>query len=80
MNEENPVRVGTHLSADIGNAPRTSAQGYLMVALTETKENALSPEGIKGLVRAYNVAGLALAVYDHEKQAWVKLTKEMLAS
>ena len=55
-----------------------SSNGFLMVALTETKDNLLSIERLKILLGQYNLTGVGLAVYDQEKQEWVKLTKQML--
>lgn len=55
-----------------------SSTGYLLCALTETKENTLNPEGLKALLSQYAIDGVALMVWDNKSEVWIKLTKEML--
>ena len=55
-----------------------SDPGYLRVALDETKDGRLSPKQLKALLGYYNVPGLGLFVWDHDKQEWIPLTAEML--
>lgn len=54
-----------------------TSHGFLMVALTETKDNVLDAKQLKALLKRY-ADGIAVTVWDHEKQQWERLTKEML--
>lgn len=57
---------------------RMTAEAHLLVALTETRDHALTPEGLRTLVTQYNGHGLALHVWDDKTEAWVRLTKQIL--
>lgn len=59
-----------------------SSTGYLLVALEDTRANALRGSNLKAVLSQYNVEfdGLALHVWDKDTESWVKLTKDMLAS
>jgi hypothetical protein len=52
--------------------------GYLLVALTETKDGTIGPQGLKALLSEYEVHGIAVHVWDEEKQDWVRLTLKMI--
>lgn len=55
-----------------------TVDNFLMVALKETKDNILSADGLKMLMQQYSQKGVACMVWNTEKQAWEKLTEEML--
>lgn len=74
------IQVGVYQPPDPINYVQLSNTGHLLVALTETKANSLTGSTLRTVLSEYQIQfdGLALHVWDSEKEIWVKLTKEML--